>query len=209
MSPFNPRVRSERMSGQIAIALYRIAQAIQLMLRRAGQAHGLSPAQVQALLFLAYARPGVRTIGGLAQRLQATMATASEVADALERKGLVAREPLPADRRTVTLRLTVAGRRRVAALERLLDDLEEAVEALSPSDQEVLHRALQQIVRRLAASGAIVVYEMCWGCAFFRPYAHPENPAAPHHCAFMDAPLRDADTYTECPDFIPREEVPA
>jgi DNA-binding MarR family transcriptional regulator len=101
MSPFNPRVRSERMSGQIAIALYRIAQAIQLMLRRAGQAHGLSPAQVQALLFLAYARPGVRTIGGLAQRLQATMATASEVADALERKGLVAREPLPADRRTV------------------------------------------------------------------------------------------------------------
>jgi len=96
-----------------------------------------------------------------------------------------------------------------AALERLLDDLEEAVEALSPSDQEALHRALQQIVRRLAASGAIVVYEMCWGCAFFRPYAHPENPAAPHHCAFMDAPLRDADTYTECPDFIPREEVPA
>ncbi len=209
MSPFNPRVRSERMSGQIAIALYRIAQAIQLMLRRAGQAHGLSPAQVQALLFLAYARPGVRTIGGLARRLQATLATASEVADALERKGLVAREPWPEDHRIITLRLTGNGRRRVTDLEGLLDDLEAAIAELPLPNQQTLQRALQHIVRRLAAGGHVVVYEMCWGCAFFRPYAHPENPAAPHHCAFMDAPLPDADTYTECPDFTPREEVPA
>mgnify|MGYP000029446059 CR=1 FL=1 len=209
MSPFNPRVRSERLSGQIAIALYRIAQSIQIMLRRAGQAHGLSPAQVQALLFLAYARPGVRTIGGLAQRLQATLATASEVADALERKGLVAREPWPEDHRIITLRLTGNGRRRVADLEGLLDDLEAAIAELSLPDQQTLHRALQHIVRRLAAGGHVVVYEMCWGCAFFRPFAHPGDPAAPHHCAFMDAPLPDADTYTECPDFTPREEVPA
>jgi DNA-binding MarR family transcriptional regulator len=153
--------------------------------------------------------PGVCTIGGLAQRLQATMATASEVADALERKGLVAREPLPADRRTVTLRLTVAGRRRVAPLSACWMIWRRRWKPSPLPIRRALHRALQQIVRRLAASGAIVVYEMCWGCAFFRPYAHPENPAAPHHCAFMDAPLRDADTYTECPDFIPREEVPS
>ncbi|GBD08571.1 hypothetical protein HRbin22_00811 [Candidatus Thermoflexus japonica] len=209
MSLFNPRVRSERRSGQIAIALYRIAQAIQIMLRRAGQAHRLSPAQVQALLFLAYARPGVRTIGGLAQRLQTTMATASEVADALEHKGLAVREPWPEDHRIIGLRLTASGRRRVADLEHLLDDLEAAIAELPPEDQQTLHRALQRVVRRLAAGGHIVVYEMCWGCAFFRPNVHPENPSAPHHCAFMDAPLPDADTYTECPDFTPREEVPA
>jgi len=209
MSPFNPRVRSERPSGQIAIALYRIAQAVQIALRRAGQAHRLSPAQVQALLFLAYARPGVRTIGGLAQRLQATLATASEVVDALERKGLAVREPWPEDQRVIGVRLTAAGRRRAARLEHLLDDLEAAVETLPPAEQEHLRRALQHLVRRLAAGGYVVVYEMCWGCAFFRPNAHPENPSAPHHCAFMDAPLPDADTYTECPDFTPREEVPA
>lgn len=209
MSPFNPKVRSERRSGQIAIALYRIAQAIQLMLRRAGQAYGLSPAQVQALLFLAYARPGVRTIGGLAQRLQSTLATASEVVNALEEKSLAVREPWPEDHRVIGIRLTAAGRRRVARLEGLLDDLEAAIEELPAADQESLHRALQHVVRRLAAAGHVVVYEMCWDCAFFRPSVHPENPAAPHHCAFMDAPLPDADTYTECPDFVPREEVMA
>lgn len=209
MSPFNPRIRSGRLSGQIAIALYRIAQAIQIMMRRAGQTYGLSPAQTQALLFLAYARPGVRTIGGLAQRLQATLATVSEVVDALERKALIVREPWPGDRRVTGLRLTAAGRRRVVDLEHLLDDLEAAISELSEADQRTLHRAMQHIVRRMAEAGHVVVYEMCWGCAFFRPNVHPENPAAPHHCAFMDAPLPDADTYTECPDFIPREEVPA
>ncbi|WP_322798517.1 MarR family winged helix-turn-helix transcriptional regulator [Thermoflexus sp.] len=209
MPTFHPRVRSERLSGQIAIALYRIAQAIQIMVRRAGQAFGLSPAQVHALLFLAYARPGVRTIGGLAQRLQATLATVSEVVDALERKNLVAREPWPEDHRVIGLHLTATGRRRVADLEHLLDDLEAAIAELPADDQRHLHRILQHIVRRMAEAGHVVVYEMCWGCAFFRPNVHPENPAAPHHCAFMDAPLPDADTYTECPDFTPREEVSA
>ncbi len=208
-SPFNPRLRSERFSGQIAIALFRIAQGVQVMVRRSGQALGLSPAQTQALLFLAYARPGVHTIGGLAQRLQATMATASEVADALERKGLVVREPRPEDHRIIGLRLTGAGRRRAADLEGMLDDLEAAVAELPPDDQEHLHRILQHIVRRMVEKRLVVVYEMCWGCAFFRPMAHPDDPAAPHHCAFMDAPLPDAHTYTECPDFTPRAEVSA
>lgn len=207
MSAFNPRVRSERRSGQIAIALYRIAQSIKIMLRRAGQVYGLSAAQVQALLFLAYARPGVRTIGGLAQRLGTTLATVSEVVNALEHKGLVVRESWPADHRVIGLHLSGAGQQRVADLEHLLDDLEAVVEDLLPAEQESLHRALQDLVRRLAGEGYVVIYEMCWGCSFFRPNAHPENPAAPHHCAFMDAPLPEGDTYTECPDFVPREEV--
>lgn len=203
MSVFDPRSRTT-LPAQVAIGLYRLSQGLQHRLRRRGQALGLSPAQVQALIFLKYARPGVRTIGGLAQRLGCTVATASEVATALERKGLIQRHPWAEDQRVITLGLTTAGEREVAVLEDWLEDLEDALAALPLAQQRALLAATQTLVHTLQQAGDVVVYEMCWGCQFFRPYAHPEAPETPHHCALVDTPLPDPNTYLECPDFIPR-----
>ncbi len=202
MSTLDPRHR-QSFAGQVTIALYRISQAIGHILRQRGEASGLSAAQIQALLFLKHVRPGVRTIGGLAQRLAVTYATASGVADALERKGLLQRQPLADDQRVVTLRLTGTGERETLALEGILDEVEAVIAALSEEEQRVLQRATQQIVRRLQAAGHVSVYEMCWNCQFFQKNAHPGDPQGPHHCAYMDAPLPEAETYLECPDFTP------
>lgn len=205
MSAFNPHHRTETPAGAVTIALYRISQAIGHLLRQRGEAMQLSPAQIQALLFLQFARPGARTIGGLAERLASSYATTSGVADALERKQLIVRAPLASDRRTITLALTEAGRRDVAMLGDVLDEIEHAVASLGEAEQRVLLQATQAIVRRLQEAGHVKVYEMCWGCHFFRRNAHPDDPRGPHHCAFVDAPLPEPNTYFECPDFVPSE----
>lgn len=203
MSAFNPVRRAESLPVRIAAALYRVGQAMNHMLRLRSEAAGLSPAQIHSLLFLKYARPGVRNIGGLADRLAATYATASGVADALERKELLRRKPLPEDKRTVTLTLTAKGAREAASLEDVLGEVEAAIRSLPEAEQEALLRGVQAIVRRLQEAGHIKVYEMCWGCRFFQRDAHPDDPRGPHHCAFVDAPLPQAETYFECPDFVP------
>lgn len=202
MSLFDPKYRNTP-AGQISIALYRIAQAIDLLLRERGKALRLSAAQIQALLFLKYARPGVRTIGGLANRLEVTYATASGVADALERKRLIQRKQLAEDRRVITLGLTSKGEDKAELLEDVLNEVESAVNALSESEQAALLRATQAIVRRLQNAGYVKVYEMCWNCQFFQKDAHPDDPRGPHHCMFIDAPLPEPNTYFECPDFVP------
>ncbi|PWH14685.1 MAG: MarR family transcriptional regulator [Ardenticatenia bacterium] len=204
MSMFNPVDRLRR-SARITIALYRISQAMNYLLRERGKVRGLSPAQIQTLLFLKYARPGVRTIGGLADRLVVSYATASDVADALERKRLLQRNPLPTDQRVVMLALTEQGEHESAMLEDVLDEIENAVAALPDTDQEALVRATQSIIRYLQVRGYVKVYEMCWGCQFFRRNAHPDDPRGPHHCAYVDAPLPEQNTYLECPDFTPIE----
>jgi len=204
MSPFNPKHRNTP-GGQISIALYRITQAIDLLLRERGKALHLSPAQIQALLFLKYARPGVRTIGGLANRLGVTYASSSGVADALERKRLIQRAPLPEDQRVITLGLTSKGKNKTEILEDVLDEIESAVNALPDAERAALLRATQAIVRRLQNAGYVKVYEMCWRCQFFQKDAHSDDPRGPHHCAFMDAPLPEPNTYLECPDFVPVE----
>ncbi|MEW6406056.1 MAG: hypothetical protein AB1649_30090 [Chloroflexota bacterium] len=58
--------------------------------------------------------------------MAATDATAGGVADALERKQLVKRKPLPEDQRTITLALTAKGRRHAESLEDILDEVEAA-----------------------------------------------------------------------------------
>jgi DNA-binding MarR family transcriptional regulator len=203
MPAFDPQYRSETPAAAITIALYRISQAIDHLLRLRGEARQLSPAQIHALLFLQYVRPAARTIGGLAQRLGATYATASGVADALERKALMTRRPLEEDRRIMALALTEAGQEEARRVEDVLEEIEAAVTALPEEDQQALLRATQAIVRRLQESGYVHVYEMCWGCQFFRRNAHPADPRGPHHCAFVDAPLAEPNTYLECPDFVP------
>ncbi len=203
-SPFNPKHRNT-LGGRVTIALYRIAQAIEHLLRERGKAMRLSPTQIHSLLFLKYARPGVRTIGGLANRLGVTYATSSGVADALEHKRLIKRTPLPEDQRVITLGLTPKGEEEAEALENVLDEIEAAVNALPEAEQSAVLHAVQSIVRHLQSAGYVRVYEMCWGCQFFQKDAHPDDPRGPHHCAFMDAPLPEPNTYLECPDFVPAE----
>lgn len=204
MSPFDPKQR-KTVAGQITIALHRIAQAIEYLLRERAKVVHLSPAQIQSLLFLKYARPGVHTIGGLAYRLGVTYATASEVADALERKQLINRSPLPDDQRVIALRLTPEGEEATKRLDDLLDEIESAVRSLPEAEQSALLHATQAIVRRLQQAGYVRVYEMCWGCQFFVKDAHPSDPRGPHHCLYVDAPIPEPNTYRECPDFVPAE----
>ena len=204
MTPFNPKHRNT-LGGRITIALYRITQAIEHLLRERGKDVRLSPAQIQSLLFLKYARPGVRTIGGLADRLGVTYATSSGVADALERKRLVQRKPLPEDHRVIMLGLTSKGESEAETLEDVLNEIETAISTLPDAEQAALLHATQAIVRHLQRAGYVKVYEMCWGCQFFQRDAHPDNPRGPHRCAFMDAPLPEPNTYLECPDFVPAE----
>lgn len=206
MSSFDPRYREGSVSGNLTMELHRISQAMTLLLRDRGLAHGLSSAQLQALLFLAYARPDVHTIGGLAQRLGCTPATASVVADALERKGLAVRAPSPQNRRIITLSLTDDGAEKAAQVDDSLDEFEAIVRELSQEEQVSVLRATQYIVNRLADRGRITVYGICLKCEFFRPEAHVSDPSGFYHCALIDIPLAEADIYAECPDFFPLKE---
>lgn len=202
MSSFDPQYCQDSVPGSLTVKLYRIGQAVSQLLREKGQSHGLSPAQVQALLFLAYARTGIRTIGGLADRLGCTPATASGVADALERKGLAIRKPWPEDRRTVTLNLTQDGIAMVAQVDDSLVELENVVRKLPEAEQTTLLQAAGTIERGLAERGWVKIYGICRKCGYFEPGLFGADPGS-SHCALMDTPVSDLDSYMECARYTP------
>lgn len=200
---FDPVRRTQDLAADLAMALFRISQAVTLLVREAAGAGGLSPAQANALIFLRRGRPGARNITGVARRLGTTLATASQVVDALAAKGLVEKSRSAADGRLISLGLTPAGAEQAARLEGMLEPLREILAGLDPDEQRRLQQLLARVIAGLVARGVIRPYLICWQCRFFRPFVHPDDPAGPHHCAFMDAPLPADHTYFECPDAEP------
>ncbi|TQN35696.1 DNA-binding MarR family transcriptional regulator [Blastococcus colisei] len=101
----------------------------------------LSPHQARALTVVCE-RDGVR-LSDLAEGLRIAPRSATEVADALQERGLVERTPDPGDRRAVILRPTDEGRRIRAEIGAArAADSSELFARLSPDDRSTLARLL-------------------------------------------------------------------
>ena len=104
----------------------------------------LSPHQARALRVVG-SGDGVR-LSELAEALRIAPRSATEVADGLQERGLVARAPDPTDRRAVVLTVTEAGRQ----VQREVDDARAADSAelfgrLSAADRAELARILRAL----------------------------------------------------------------
>src|SRR5919108_2102253 len=97
----------------VAGALHSAAIHVLRAVRAADKEAPIGPAQLSALSVLVYGGP--RTVGALAAAEQVRSPTMSGIVAALERRGLVRREPHGRDRRSSVLHATRRGR---ALLER-------------------------------------------------------------------------------------------
>lgn len=89
-----------------------IAELIELLATRlhtSAYAHGLTPAQWNALRFLDRANASARTLTAFARYQGTTKGSASQTLSLLQRKGLVRPEASPDDRRVNLLSLTQEG----------------------------------------------------------------------------------------------------
>jgi DNA-binding MarR family transcriptional regulator len=189
----------EPLDRRVTIGLAKIGIALKQQAWAEAAGRGLTPTQGQVLALLRANPDGLR-LRALAEQLGVTAATASDSVTALHRKGLVTKEATTGDGRGVVVLLTPTGIGEAAAAATWPDFLLEAVGELSAAEQATFLRALVAMIRTLQEKGRIPVARMCVSCRFFRPFQH-DDPARPHHCAFVDAPFGDGELRLDCPDF--------
>jgi DNA-binding MarR family transcriptional regulator len=185
----------------LAAGLSKIALAMRHHAWATTSKRGLTPTQAQVLAVLAGRREESLTVSRLASELAVTQPTISEAVAALTRKGLVQRDRSESDRRRVCVRLTRTGRSEADASALWPDALQAAVDSLDDRERGVMTRAVIKMIRTLQETGRIPVARMCPTCVHFRPNVHAD-PARPHHCAYVDAPLGDAGLRLDCPDHV-------
>jgi DNA-binding MarR family transcriptional regulator len=82
----------------------------------------LTFARYELLMLLSFSRQGALPLGKIGERLQVRAASVTSAVDRLERDGLVARAPNPADGRGTLARLTPAGHQRAAEATAVLNE---------------------------------------------------------------------------------------
>jgi DNA-binding MarR family transcriptional regulator len=98
--------------SQLTLAFERFTRRFKVAEAAAAMKNSLNALDVQALLFI-NDHPGC-TLGDVARHLQVALTTMSSSADRLVRRAMIERQRPEANRRTVALTLTEAGRRAVA-----------------------------------------------------------------------------------------------
>jgi DNA-binding MarR family transcriptional regulator len=194
----DPLPPDEPLDRRVTTGLAKIGIALKQQAWAEAGGRGLNPTQGQVLALLRANPHGLR-LGALADQLGVSAATTSDSVSALQRKGLVTKEPTAGDGRGVVVRLTPTGSREAAAAASWPDFLLEAVAELSTAEQSAFLRGLVAMIRTLQEKGRIPVARMCVSCRFFRPFTH-DDPTHPHHCAFVDAPFGDGQLRLDCPD---------
>ena len=159
----------------------------------AGHSNAMKPAQWDALRYVSRANRFSRTPGALTAYLGVTKGTVSQTLMSLERAGLVSKTVDAADRRSVKLELTDAGRDRLRRDE--IARVQAMVDAMPELDRLRLDDALRQLLKtRLELEGGRA-FGLCRTC---RHFAADARGPAKHHCRLLDEPLADAEADEIC-----------
>jgi DNA-binding MarR family transcriptional regulator len=136
---------------RISYAVARLERAVRAEIAERVRPYGLTTLQYTTLSVLK--RHGAPLSNAqLARRAYMSPQSMSEVIDALEKKGLIRRNPHPSHGRLLPATLTAKGRRVLVDCERMVDEMESVMLAdLSPRQRAAFHEALKTAVRALAA----------------------------------------------------------
>lgn len=160
---------------------------------------GLSPAQWEALRFLARANRYSRGPSALAEFLGTTKGTISQTLIALENKGYLRRLRGEQDKRSVILELTPAG-------ETLLDRdplrvVDEVVARIPDSERATitdgLSRLLNDVQGRLNSNG----FGICEACSLFAAAGAPDERDGPHRCGLTGEPVDPSEAQRICVNY--------
>lgn len=198
---FDPQYRKDNQSARVSMILFRISQAIKKMLQAESDTLGLSPVQTQGLLFAAYTRNDMATVGNFASAIGTTHVTAVKILNRLVEKNLIYKTQKVDDRRVTLVSLTEKGQKVISNLDAWEQSLEDGLQSLPENVLSHLELGLGSVVSTLQKKGHLVVSEPCLGCIYFCPGTGEKT--APHYCQLIQKYLTHKASLKECPEHTP------
>jgi DNA-binding MarR family transcriptional regulator len=195
---FDPQHRKDDRASRISMMVYRLTQAVKAMNQEEGDKLGLSPVQIQAILFIRHTRPDMATVGQFAHAIGSSHVTAVKILRGIVDKGLASKVRSESDRRISLLALTPEGLTAASRLEKWGNGLHSVMETLDEATLVQLGHGLEQLAAGLKRRGRFNIAEPCEGCVHFMP--HAAEGEHPHYCQLIRKYLTHEATLQECPE---------
>jgi DNA-binding MarR family transcriptional regulator len=180
---------------KIIAALERLGEGFRALLWEKAKVLGISPIQIQILIFVHYHGDEKCKVSYLAREFGLTKPTVSEAVKSLEQKGFIERQTEPTDTRSHTLHLTEAGKMAVAQTAHFADPMLGSIAKISPAEKGILLKQLLGVIAQLQGSGIISLQRMCFSCRFY------QKNGEGHFCRFLNKSLGNTELRVDCGEF--------
>ncbi len=193
-SIFNPN-HPQDISSKIVASLERISEVFKALLWEKAKQIGLSPIQIQLLIFIAYHKVNLCNVSKLAKEFNLTKPTVSDAVKVLERKGLIVKDHSSTDNRSYSIHLSAKGEKIVSETNNFANPVQKQLLQIPPNNLETVYSTLTQLIYKLNQSGILSVQRTCFGCKFY------SNKNDTHYCNLLEQKLRTSDIKLDCPEF--------
>ncbi len=198
-NPFDTEVQKIDLNSRLIVGLERIAEVFRVLLWEHAKELGLSPIQIQLLIFVNSHEAELCTVSHLAREFNMTKPTISDAVKVLVAKDLIKKVSGPGDGRSYAVDLSKSGRRMIKQIQGFTTPLERSMDGFKKSEKESLYKTLTNLIFQLHKNEIISVQRTCFGCKFY------EKKQKGHYCHFIDAGLKDHEIRLDCGDFIKKE----
>ena len=198
-SIFNPEFQNQNTSNKIIVALERISEAFKVLLWEKAKAFGLSPIQIQILIFVAYHKQELCNVSHLANEFNITKPTVSDAVKALVNKNYIEKDFSSSDSRSYSILLTPSGKDIIKQTEDFANPIKSKLETIENPKLDDLFKTLSEVIYKLNQTGILTVQRTCYGCNFYN------KTKESHFCNLLEKELQDSDIRIDCPEFDARK----
>ena len=194
-SAFDPIHQSNHINSKIIVSLEKLSEVFRVLLWDSGKEYGLSPIQIQLLLFVKFhPEEDLRKVAYMAREFNMTKATISDSLKTLEQKGLVRKKTDLEDARSVTISLTAKGEKIAGHVSNFTGALDSALGHLAPKERDLLLGTLMRLSRQLLEEEVLAIERMCFHCANYKG-----NFNNNHYCEAYKKKLTVKTLRVDCP----------
>lgn len=194
-STFNPEQQEKDISSKIVAGLERVSEVFKVLLWEKAKLVGLSPIQIQILIFIAFHKQNLCNVSHLAKEFNITKPTISDAIRVLDKKGLIVKNVSPSDSRRYSISLSDLGNKIVSQTYDFSNPLKKQINGFSKPELESLFGTLSQLIYKLNRNGILSVQRTCFGCKFY------EKNNGNDYCNLLQKELMSQEIRLDCPEF--------
>src|SRR5690554_4955636 len=200
-SIFNPEQQQKDISSKIVAGLERISEVFKVLLWEKAKLVGLSPIQIQILIFIAFHKQNLCNVSHLSKEFNVTKPTVSDAIKILDKKGYIIKDYSTEDNRSYSISLSDSGNDLIAQTYDFANPLQTQVDSFSPIELENLFSTLSQLIYKLNRHGILNVQRTCYGCKFYRKNENSD------YCNLLQRELINNEIRLDCPEFEKKASV--
>lgn len=192
-SNFSPEQQLHSLDARLVLSLQRLSDMLKALQWEQARTLGLTPLQLQILLFIGYHPAELNKVAHIATELQLSRPTISDAVASLVSKGLLEMQPDKRDRRSFSMLPTEVGRDILLKAEEYALPLTEVLEKRPAFEKNNLYQTIFAMIAGLMNQESGELQRMCYTCAHYQG-----NKKRQHNCLFLNKSLASAELQIDC-----------